>query len=120
MDLYHVLNLACLKHTGQTLPEDCANTNEWKYRRVDYEGNPSSLGEYKKGIMNGLKTWFDSGQLNCDYCYHNSKPEVLKDYRADGFLFLERSKVFNPNSSIEESTQINQAFMQLFIENYPA
>jgi len=49
-----VLNLACLKHTGQTLPEDCANTNEWKYRRVDYEGNPSSLGEYKKGIMNKL------------------------------------------------------------------
>ena len=30
-DLYWVLNLACLKHTGQCLPQDLLPANTWKY-----------------------------------------------------------------------------------------
>ena len=34
-DLFHLLNLICLKYTGQYLPSDCEPTNQWKYIVVD-------------------------------------------------------------------------------------
>jgi hypothetical protein len=34
-DLFHLLNLICLKYTGQYLPSDCEPTNGWKYVTVD-------------------------------------------------------------------------------------
>ena len=34
-DIYHLLNLACLKHTGHYLPSDGDETTKWKYRIVD-------------------------------------------------------------------------------------
>ena len=34
-DIYHLLNLACLKYTGHYLPSDGDETTQWKYRIVD-------------------------------------------------------------------------------------
>ena len=34
-DIYHLLNLACFKHTGHYLPADGDETTKWKYRIVD-------------------------------------------------------------------------------------
>lgn len=73
-DLFHLLNLICLKYTGQYLPSDCEPTNGWKYVTVDGK---------RRGIQPKL-----TPRSVMDYCVFNPLAlQIKRQLVTDELLF---------------------------------
>lgn len=110
-DIYWVLNLACLKHTGQCLPQDLLPANTWKYKThsnlFNADGTPYKIAKlfiprlspcFFNDLTLQIKRSLVVDQLNSIFNYSKEKKRYKRSLQTFQSLLRNENCLFSGGS----------------------